>query len=203
MANWNYNCSVTIEKDSILNPWTYWRPIYRYTWALAQRSSYKHFCSYLRNGGKRVLDIGTGTGVYIKNLTRNNFYYFSDVDEKSLDKAKTVANKYLNDNSYCFYQGDALNILSEVSDVDIISLIHVISVVPEPEQLIKTAIEKLNSQGELIIYISSLSKKIPLSFENTFKHLGFKPLRLENMGVKWTVHKVSPLNECYVYRKGN
>ena len=60
------------QHDTMNNPWRYWRPIYNYTWAVAQRSSYVHYKRQLKDTGKTILDIGTGEGVYIKHLPRGN-----------------------------------------------------------------------------------------------------------------------------------
>ncbi len=53
------------------NIWRFWRPIYGFTWATWQASSYAHYASYLNAlQNSIVLDIGTGTGEYIKSLKK-------------------------------------------------------------------------------------------------------------------------------------
>ncbi len=192
-----------MENKIVKNAWRYWRPIYRYTWALIQKSSYEHFCEYLSCGDRQILDIGTGTGVYIPGLPDSNFYTFSDIDIKSLNKAKIQAEKKFSNPRCEFIHGDAMAAIERSGSVDLISLIHVISVVPHPEQVIAKAIEKLNPGGELLIYISSISKKVPESWQHKFHQFGFRTLRLEDMGLDWKVVRVSPLNECYVLKKSD
>jgi SAM-dependent methyltransferase len=183
------------------NIWRYWRPIYRFTWAYIQKTSYQHYCRHLSQGQRQVLDIGTGTGVYIKNLPKQNNYHFSDIDPKSLEKAKSQAMEYLSIDHYNFIHGDALSSIASVKSIDLISLIHVISVVPNPDEVIQAAIEKLNPGGELLIYISSLSKMIPTHLQDGFKALGFRALKLDKVDIDWEVIQVSTFNECYLFRK--
>lgn len=82
---------------------------------------------------------------------------------------ETCLSLHLEPSSYQFILSDAQQAIHEAEGVDLISLIHVISVVPNPEKIIEEAIKKLNPGGELLIYISALSKKIPLPLQNHFK----------------------------------
>ena len=134
-------------------------------------------------------------------LPDKNNYTFSDIDPKSLEKARVQAQKKFSQAQYTFLHGDAMKALSTDQSFDLISLIHVISVVPQHEEVIRRAIEKLNPGGELLIYISSISKKVPASFQDKFSGVGFRTLRLESMGLDWKVLRISPLNECYVLKK--
>jgi len=190
-----------VENYLTKNAWRYWRPVYRYTWALIQKSSYEHFCDYVSRKDFKILDIGTGTGVYIKSLPEKNYYYFSDIDIKSVLKAEKEAKNKFQSKRYEMIHGDALSALDRVEGVDLISLIHVISVVPNPHEVIEKAIEKLNPGGELLIYISRLSKNIPDQLQDKFHRFGFRTLKLDEMNLKWKIVRVSPLNECYIFKK--
>lgn len=197
----DYHRFMVKKKKTHKNIWRYWRPIYRFTWAFIQRTSYAHFCQHLKGEGKTVLDIGTGTGVYIKNLPRQHKYFFSDLDPKSLEKSKKQALAHLDPGRYSFIVGDALHALDAIESADVISLIHVISVVPDPHKVLHAAIDKLAPGGELVVYISALSKKIPTNLQDRFTGLGFRTLKLEELQIKWEVSRVSAFNECYRYRK--
>ena len=183
------------------NIWSYWRPIYQYTWAIAQHSSYAHFRTSTSSGNKLVLDIGTGTGEYIKNLPAGNRYLFTDIDPISLAVAARHARKHLREGSYELVVCDALEAIRTYSDADIISIIHVISVVSDPGELIRSAKERLKPGGTLLIYISRISKKIDWLCNPLIRSLGFKLLDVRKITDGLLRKKIGVLNDCYIYRK--
>jgi SAM-dependent methyltransferase len=183
------------------NIWSYWRPIYRYTWAIAQLSSYGHFRASTSSGNKLVLDIGTGTGEYIKNLPTDNRYIFTDIDPVSLAIAGRHAREHLREGSYELVVCDAFAALRDHGDADIVSFIHVISVVADPGELIRTAKERLKPGGTLLIYISRISKKIDWLCNPLVRSLGFRLLDLRKLTDGLLRKRIGILNDCYVYRK--
>lgn len=183
------------------NIWRYWRPIYRYTWAIAQKSSYSHFRSYTSSGNKLVLDIGTGTGEYIRNLPANNRYIFTDIDPVALDIAARHAKEHLHDGNYELVVCDASEAINRFKDADIISIIHVISVVSSPGDLIRDALENLKPGGILLIYISRISKKIDWFCNPFVRTLGFRLLDVRKITDGLLRKKVGMLNDCYMYTK--
>jgi len=183
------------------NIWRYWRPIYRYTWAIAQQSSYGHFQTYTSSGKKLVLDIGTGTGEYISSLPTDNKYIFTDIDPVALEIASRRASEYLHDGNYELIVCDAFEAIQRFKDVDIISIIHVISVVSKPGDLIRSAIEHLKPGGILLIYISRISKKIDWFCNPLFRALGFKLLDVRKVTGGLLRKKIGLLNDCYIFQK--
>src|SRR5206468_2318080 len=121
---------VPVERNS----WAYWRPVYHFTWALAQSSSYRHYRKVLSTFKGKVLDIGTGTGEYISTLPTVNTYTFTDVDSGSLAVAEERARSTLQSGTYKIVRSDGLDALRANPHQDLISIIHVISVVPDPHQ---------------------------------------------------------------------
>lgn len=117
--------SVTAQLNKKSNVWRKWRPVYKYTWARWQHSSYKHFAANVGEN-KVVLDIGTGTGAYIKMLPKNNTYIFTDIDVESLKNAEQQAKLYLKLGSYQYVCCDAEAALQRFKLCDVISLLHVI-----------------------------------------------------------------------------
>lgn len=183
------------------NIWCYWRPIYRYTWAKVQKSSYDHFQDFTECGNKLVLDIGTGTGEYVKKLSVNNKYIFTDIDPASLKITATLAEKYLKKDNYEILVCDAFEAIKRHKDIDVISIIHVISVISNPIELIGVAINKLKPGGILLIYISRVSKKIDWFCNPLFRALGFRLLDVGKITSGLLRKKVGILNDCYMYKK--
>lgn len=184
------------------NPWKLWRPVYGFTWALAQRSSYEHFCRYTREKKNcLILDVGTGTGEYIKNLGKDNDYIFSDVDPKALNSARKKAAKYLPQERWNAKVGDADKVITISPKVDVISVIHVISVVKNPLELISKAMENLKPGGSLLIYISRFSAGIKHRCNPLTRALGFRLMNVGDLLPDYRKEKAGWLNCCYIVKK--
>ena len=178
------------------NVWRKWRPVYKYTWALWQHSSYKHFAANVGEN-KVVLDIGTGTGAYIKMLPKNNTYIFTDIDAASLKNAEQQAKQYLKPGSYQCVCCDAEAALQRFNLCDVISLLHVITVIPEPEKLLNQINSMMRPNMQIFIYVSGFSKKMPVKLNALVKFLGFNVIKVGGLHKNLSAEKVCFFNERY------
>lgn len=181
----------------------FWTSTYKFTWAVAQSSSYKHFTKYTHTKDKSViLDIGTGTGEYIKMLAQNNRYIFTDIDEKALKKAEQRAHKHLSQTNWHIKVGDAKEILACREYPDIISLIHVISLIKDPQAFIKLALSSLNKNGELLIYVSQYPSNMQRIYGIFMRLLNFNPLKIDNIlsSFNYSKERIGLFNYCYRIR---
>lgn len=184
------------------NPWRYWRPIYRYTWAFLQQSSYLHFSSYTRNLQSRlIIDLGTGTGEYISKVGASNAYIFSDIDAVSLEKAANRASAFLPEGCWRVQLGDAREVVATAPQADVVSVIHVISVVEDPGLLIQTALDNLKPDGRLLIYISRFSRYFQYLCSPLNTIMGFRLINVEKILPNFTRESAGWFNYCYVVRK--
>lgn len=100
---------------------------------------------YIKNK-KNILDIGTGTGVFLKscekltNLELNAF----DLNERNKEKVLNI------NNVKAFYSDSIENINNQF---DIISLIHVLEHVEKPKDFFERLKLKLNKDGIIIIQV--------------------------------------------------
>ncbi len=184
------------------NIWTYWRPVYAYTWALMQRSSYHHLTQTLRRmeTPKVVLDIGCGTGEYIKHLPKKHTYHFVDIDQKSLDIARKECERHLEAGRWAVHCLDADGALEKIGPVDVITAVHVISVIPNPDDVIARAKQRLNHNGHLLLYISRMSKRLPRRLNGIAQAFGFRGLNL-NRDRELHARRAGVFNECYHYTR--
>ena len=184
------------------NVWEYWRPVYAYTWSLMQRSSYHHLVQTLRRmeAPKTVLDLGCGTGEYIKHLPARHRYHFVDIDPKSLAIARRECERYLLPGHWTVHCLDAAGALERVGPVDVITAVHVISVIDNPREIIEHAKRRLNRNGHLLLYISRMSKGLPRGLNGVAGVFGFQGLNLRH---DHELHhrRAGVLNECYAYTR--
>jgi ubiquinone/menaquinone biosynthesis C-methylase UbiE len=187
---------MTAHLNKKSNVWQKWRPVYKYTWARWQQSSYKHFAKHVGHH-KVVLDIGTGTGAYIKMLPINNTYIFTDIDAASLKVAEIQAKIHLKPNTYQFVCCDAESAVKQFSTADVISLLHVITVIPAPEKLLKQIADMMHANQQVFIYVSGFSKKMPRILNKFVKFLGFNVIKVGGLHQNLDAEKVSFFNERY------
>lgn len=186
------------------NIWQYWRPVYGFTWALMQRSSYRHLIQTLQHmdGSRVVLDIGCGTGEYIRHLPRKHFYRFVDIDPGSLAIARRECERHLRPGHWSLHCIDAEGALRELGPVDVITAVHVISVVEDPQRLIGLAKDALTARGELLLYISRMSKRLPRRLNSVARMFGFRGVNLRHAD-EFRRRDAGLFNECYHYARGH
>jgi ubiquinone/menaquinone biosynthesis C-methylase UbiE len=187
---------MTTQLNKKSNVWQKWRPVYKYTWARWQQSSYRHFAKHVGHN-KVVLDIGTGTGAYIKMLPINNTYIFTDIDAASLKVAEEQAKIHLKPNTYQFVCCDAECAIKQFAYVDVIALLHVITVIPAPEKLLKQITDIMKPHMQVFIYVSGFSKKMPRALNKFVKFLGFNVIKVGGLHENLNAEKVSFFNERY------
>ena len=180
--------------------WSLWRPIYRWTWAQAQKSSYEHAAEWLKGKKAQVLDVGTGTGEYIAMLPAGNRYIFTDIHLASLEKAKARAQAQLNA-AYEFQNVAAEEALEKNPGMDVILMIHVISVIGDHEKLIQKAVDALKPGGSLLVYINRFSRNFAMLDNPILLGLGFKLINVDAVQVPHSRDQVGWMNECYEFRK--
>ena len=128
----------TSGQASVKNKWACWRPVYPYTWAIWQQSSYRHFAKCMNAlEGATILDLGTGIGSYIPllKLRPGTRMIFTDPDPIALARAQSIQSD--SSNHFSFDVLDATGALEKYSAVTHVSMLHVYSVLPDPVGLLE------------------------------------------------------------------
>ena len=194
---------------SDFNVWTIWRPIYAFTWGIWQKNSYQHFVVMTKKyRGLSILDLGTGIGPYIKDLGDNNKnkFVFTDPDRLALATAEHSAKKNLPKlfatRHLQFRVGKAEEILKKINKVDIIVLIHVISVLPDPVGVLRLALTKLKPGGKIMMYVNTRKSKLAHRLNPLTRALGFQFINMDKIAPKkYSTERAGALNTCYIIRK--
>jgi SAM-dependent methyltransferase len=108
----------------------------------------KYIKKYLKNK-KNLLDVGTGTGVFLRSCDR-----YTNLKLSAFDLNDTYTNNILDINQVeKFYSGDMLNI---DSFFDAISLIHVLEHIENPIKFLMFLKSRLNKNGILIVQVPDI-----------------------------------------------
>ncbi|MDI9313171.1 MAG: class I SAM-dependent methyltransferase [Hydrotalea sp.] len=191
------------------NVWTLWRPFYRFTWGVWQKNSYRHFVKFTKKSrGLTILDLGTGIGPYIKNLGNDNKnkFIFTEPDKVSLAAAERSAKENLPtlfaQRRLQFRVGTAESILKKTEKVDIIVLIHVISVVPNPARVLQLAMTKLKPGGKIMMYLNTRKSKFARCLNIITRPMGFQCINMNKIAPKkYRTEPAGVLNTCYIIEK--
>lgn len=188
-----------MKKKIKKNIWAVWRPVYKYSWAVWQRKSYVHYANIVNKLSDAViLDIGTGTGEYIKYIRANNGvrFIFSDPDPKALEIAMQYSSRQgLN----CeFIVGNADEVIKLVDNCTHVSLIHVLSVIDNPFEFVD-AVKTKFSNVKIYAYLSKLNAK--RNSKGGVGRAGFRRLDKDQLLEYFVVEPVNYLNNVYkLYR---
>lgn len=182
------------------NIWKYWRPVYKYTWAVWQRSSYEHYTDFLNSikGKTTVVDVGSGTGEYLKSLSYKDILeiYITDPDDESLKLAIENASHLKGSVVHkCCGVDDALYLCN---GPNVISYVHVLSVIDDPYLYIAKSKEVLADGGVILVYLSKFNG---VTFLDVVSRLfGFRQLLVDDVLQGFDKQSVGLLNYCYIYK---
>lgn len=185
----------TSAQASVKNKWTCWRPIYPYTWALWQQSSYRHFANYINAlEGATILDLGTGIGSYIPllKLRPGTRIIFTDPDPLALAQAQLIRSD--SSSHFSFDVLDANRAIEKYSSVTHVSMLHVYSVLPDAVGLLEQC-HRQTPKAFLMIYLSKLNGRPWLNFLSTA--FGFSQVDRGLLQTKFSMSSVGRSNQVF------
>ncbi len=130
-------------------------------------------------GGEHILEIGIGTGISLNMYPPSVQIIGIDLSEKMIEKARYKIDKYKLNNIELKVE-NAEKVTYEKNSFDKVVIMYVLSVTPNPEQLLKKALEVCKENGEVMIVNhftknKSFSQFIKHSFRNKVeKMVGFR-----------------------------
>jgi len=157
-----------LERQNIESFWDlhYW--IYDYTWAVAQRNSYRKIAEETEQWqGLEVLEVGCGKGHLAKKVSPKNQYHLIDYSPKMVEATRELC------------QERGLNHIKSIDEQSVLSLkfadatfdrticAHVLTVVPDLNQAVHEIHRTLKPGGQLLVSSSySLLKGRPAEWIN-------------------------------------
>lgn len=142
-----------IEEDVVRTAYRRWAPIYDHTFGRVSTEGRKHAAevinSSIENG--RVLEVGVGTGLALGDYGRHLEIIGIDLSPDMLDKARErVANESL-DHVTGLHEMDAGDLKFPDNSFDITTAMFVMTVVPEPERVMRELARVTKPGGEVLL----------------------------------------------------
>ncbi len=140
-----------MDESSVISAYRRWAPIYDHTFGKVAAEGRKHAVEIINSRTGRVLEVGVGTGLSLPSYGRHLEIVGIDLSPDMLEKARQrVANEGL-DNVAGLYEMDAGHLTFSDNSFDTVVAMYVMTVVPEPERVMRELARVCKPGGEVIL----------------------------------------------------
>mgnify|MGYP001036395584 FL=1 len=140
-----------LDESSVLSAYRRWAPIYDQTFGRIAGEGRKHAVEIINGRTGRVLEVGVGTGLSLPLYAKHLEIVGIDLSPDMLEKARArVANEGL-DNVAGLYEMDAGHLTFADNSFETVVAMYVITVVPEPERVMRELARVCKPGGEVIL----------------------------------------------------
>lgn len=140
-----------IDEDAVKVAYRRWAPVYDHTFGRIAAEGRKHTVEIINKRKGRVLEVGVGTGLSLPAYGRHLEIVGIDLSPEMLDKARErVAEEDL-DNVTGLHEMDASELEFEDGTFDTVVAMYVMTVVPEPEKVMRELARVCRPGGEVLL----------------------------------------------------
>jgi phosphatidylethanolamine/phosphatidyl-N-methylethanolamine N-methyltransferase len=140
-----------MKPDSITSSYKRWAPIYDLTFGRVTDTGRKHATAVANQSGGRVLEVGVGTGLALSHYAPSVRVTGIDFSEDMLERARAkVAAENLTHVTE-LRQMDARHLDFPDASFDTVVAMHLISVVPDPEQVMAEMARVCRPGGQILL----------------------------------------------------
>ncbi len=145
------DASTRIDEDAVKNAYRRWAPVYDHTFGRVAAEGRKHSVEIINQSKGRVLEVGVGTGLSLPTYGRHLEIVGIDLSPEMLEKARErVAAEGL-DNVAELHEMDASDLKFPDAAFDTVVAMYVMTVVPDPEKVMRELSRVCRPGGEVII----------------------------------------------------
>jgi phosphatidylethanolamine/phosphatidyl-N-methylethanolamine N-methyltransferase len=140
-----------IDQDAVKNAYRRWAPVYDNTFGRVAAEGRKHTVEIINQGKGRVLEVGVGTGLSLPAYGRHLEIIGIDLSPEMLEKARDrVASESL-PHVAGLHEMDASQLAFAEASFDTVVAMYVMTVVPEPEKVMRELARVCRPGGDVII----------------------------------------------------
>jgi len=146
-----------MDAASVRHAYRRWAPVYDFTFGLIAEAGRKHAVQIINRRKGRVLEVGVGTGLslpcYGSHLTITGI----DLSPEMLAKAQDKVERKKLDNVAALHEMDAGALAFPDESFDTVVAMYVMTVVPEPERVMRE-LERVCAAGGEVILVNHFSQ---------------------------------------------
>lgn len=147
-----------MDVGAVLRAYRRWAPVYDYTFGQVAEAGRKHAVEIINRRRGSVLEVGVGTGLSLPCYGSHLQITGIDLSPEMLAKAETRAREHRLRNVAGLYEMDAAELDFAEDSFDTVVAMYVMTVVPEPEQVM-SELERVCAPGGEVILVNHFSSE--------------------------------------------
>ncbi len=140
-----------MKPESITTSYRRWAPVYDFTFGQITHAGRRHATKVANTSGGRVLEVGVGTGLALPYYNPELDVTGIDFSEEMLQRARAKVSEEKLSHVRELRQMDARKLDFPDASFDIVVAMHLISVVPDPEQVMAEMARVCKPGGQILL----------------------------------------------------
>jgi phosphatidylethanolamine/phosphatidyl-N-methylethanolamine N-methyltransferase len=140
-----------IDEDAVKVAYRRWAPVYDHTFGRVSTESRRHAVEVINTRPGRVLEVGVGTGLALADYERHLQVVGIDLSPEMLDRARERVEEEGLHHVTGLHEMDAGDLKFPDNSFDTVAAMFVMTVVPEPERVMRELARVTKPGGEVIL----------------------------------------------------
>ncbi len=140
-----------MDIEAVKTSYARWAPVYDKTFGHATKAGRKHAVEYINKRSGKVLEVGVGTGLSLPHYNPALRVTGIDFSDEMLGKARRRVSEHKLHHVEELRQMDARALDFPDDHFDIVTAMHIVSVVPEPDKVMSEIARVCKPGGKVVI----------------------------------------------------
>lgn len=140
-----------MDEDAVRSAYRRWAPVYDRTFGVVATEGRKHAVEIINKRHGKVLEVGVGTGLSLPGYKRSLEIVGIDLSPEMLDKARERVAAHRLTNVAGLHEMDAGDLKFPDASFDTVVAMYVMTVVPDPEKVMRELSRVCRPGGEVLI----------------------------------------------------